>query len=187
MRKRDLAASFPLLGLLSYGPSSGYELKKLAARTISFFWQDGFAQIYTSLRLFESVGYVHRLSPDTNGPRKVITYDLTQRGREAFIAWLEEPVSSFAPKRHELLAKLFFGHMVKPAIATMHLEQYLALQEIMLKELGTVHAQLDKEVNDHEPGKPYWQLTVDHGIAIATALKAWTLSGLEHTRKAGED
>lgn len=175
MRKRDIAASFPLLGLLALGPASGYELKKQAARSIAFFWQDGFAQIYSSLRLFESLGFAVRDPVNEHAARKVITYRITDTGRAAFLAWLAQPVESYAPRRHELLAKLFFASLVPPEVLRGHLERYRELQLHMLAELSKVSDMLLSETgNEEDQGLKYWRLTVEHGMAIASALHHWS-------------
>ena len=47
-----------LLGLLNYGPMTGYELDKAFKASLSFFWQAKASQIYRELGTMEQNGWL---------------------------------------------------------------------------------------------------------------------------------
>ncbi|MGH9601902.1 MAG: PadR family transcriptional regulator, partial [Terriglobales bacterium] len=50
MRSTTNTTRFALLGLLSLGPQSGYDLKKRMEQSIAHFWSESYGQIYPTLR-----------------------------------------------------------------------------------------------------------------------------------------
>ena len=56
---RMLAAALAVLGLLSFGPQSGYDLKQFADASIShFYWSPAKSQVYSELRRLRAAGLV---------------------------------------------------------------------------------------------------------------------------------
>ncbi|MEI7024881.1 PadR family transcriptional regulator [Paenibacillus sp. y28] len=91
---------FGLLGLLTQGPCSGYDLM-LKMEPI---WKAQHSQIYPLLAKMEQEGFVvHELQPQTEKPDKKI-YTITDTGREALLAWLPEPPDERAG-RDEMIIK----------------------------------------------------------------------------------
>ena len=101
-----------ILGLLAWRPRTGYEIKQVTDQSTRFFWGASYGQIYPELRRLEAAGLVaSRAEPRGRVPRRV--FSLTQAGREALDAWLEEPVEAYEV-RDEGLLKLFFGDLMSP-------------------------------------------------------------------------
>ncbi len=171
-KQEDKAGGLPLtsyavLGLLTQGAASGYDLIKRAQGGIAyFFWSPSRSQIYAELgRLFAGGWVSEEAVEQERRPDKRI-YTLTAAGEAALRAWLREPL----PKEdhHVLLLKLFFGdystradliaqvqHARQQAQAT--LDGYRRLQEEKLAH-GT----------DFYP-----QLTLLSGLAHTEATIAW--------------
>ena len=96
-----------ILGLLSFEPRTGYDIKQVTDRSTRFFWGASYGQIYPELRRLEAAGLVEsREEPRGQVPRRV--YRLTEDGRRAFESWLSEPGDQYEV-RDEGLLKLFFG------------------------------------------------------------------------------
>ena len=99
-----------ILGLLAWQPRTGYEIKQVTDQSTRFFWGASYGQIYPELRRLEAAGLVaSREEPRGRVPRRV--FSLTQAGREALDAWLEEPEEAYEV-RDEGLLKLFFGDLM---------------------------------------------------------------------------
>ena len=99
-----------ILGLLAWGPRTGYEIKQITDQSTRFFWGASYGQIYPELRRLEAAGLVgSREEPRGRVPRRV--YSVTKAGRRALGAWLEEADESYEV-RDEGLLKLFFGDLV---------------------------------------------------------------------------
>ncbi len=70
-----------ILGLISLGPRSGYEIKATVDRSTRFFWAASYGQIYPELRRLERDGLIEgEDAPNGARPRRV--YRLTQAGRD---------------------------------------------------------------------------------------------------------
>jgi DNA-binding PadR family transcriptional regulator len=96
-----------ILGLLSLGPRSGYEIKAAVDRSTRFFWAASYGQIYPELRRLEGAGMIEGRDAPTGGRRKRV-YRLTSAGRAALEEWLlgEEFTIEL---RDESLLRLFFA------------------------------------------------------------------------------
>ena len=102
-----------ILGLLSFEPRTGYDIKRVTDRSTRFFWGASYGQIYPELRRLEAAGLVDsHAEPRGRVPRRV--YRLTEDGRRAFELWLSEPGDQYE-LRDEGLLKLFFGECMPEA------------------------------------------------------------------------
>ena len=100
-----------LLGFLTWGPMSGYDLKKVIDGSISNFWSESYGQIYPVLKKLEAEGRV-TCREGQEGGRKRNVYAITEAGSAELDAWLAEPPED-QPSRNELLLKLFFAERRK--------------------------------------------------------------------------
>src|SRR5947207_14273481 len=80
--------AYVILGLLSLGPKSGYEIKASVDGAIRFFWAASYGQIYPELRKLADAGLVEGEARPSGGRRRTV-YQLTDAGREQLGAWLE--------------------------------------------------------------------------------------------------
>ena len=51
------ATSYAILGLLTFGEMSGYDLMKLAAQSVAYFWTPAKSQIYGELKRLVEAGF----------------------------------------------------------------------------------------------------------------------------------
>jgi DNA-binding PadR family transcriptional regulator len=82
----------PLLALLAKEPAHGYELKNLLEQTFGQAYPSpNIGQIYVTLQRLERDGLVSSQDVvQATRPNKRV-YELTQAGRDALAAWIEEP------------------------------------------------------------------------------------------------
>jgi Predicted transcriptional regulators len=164
-----------ILGFLSWKPFTGYELKKLFADSLSFYWSGNSNQIYGSLIQLHKDGDVsiELQAQDKYPTRKV--YAITQKGREALHAWLKsEPA---LPETRELFhIQLAWAEPLSPAELDSLFESYellLANQITMCKETA--------RRGGHKPERSereslIWKRIEDGRIAAYEAELAWTKS-----------
>src|SRR5215467_13951747 len=114
-------SQFAILGLLSFEPMSGYDLKQLIAWSVGHFWREGYGQIYPTLQQLEKQRLVTKKTQRQKGKPDRNVYSLTPAGRERLEKWLNQPASPEIP-RNELLLKLFFGQWVPAAISRSQVE-----------------------------------------------------------------
>ncbi|MEV4310856.1 PadR family transcriptional regulator [Actinocrispum sp. NPDC049592] len=112
-RSRKLnATSYVVLGMLSYGPATSYQLKQRIGSTIGNFWAFAHSQLYDEPARLVTAGLVSQ-SIETGGRRKR-TYSITEEGRRALAEWLAEPTLEQTEVRDTGLLKLFFGFGAAP-------------------------------------------------------------------------
>ena len=102
-----------LLGFLTRGDLTGYELKGAMEESVGFFFGASYGSIYPALRSLEDEGFVRSsLVIQSDRPNKKV-YSLTPEGRAYFLEALEGPpaADSF---RSEFLMQLFFGRHQDP-------------------------------------------------------------------------
>jgi DNA-binding PadR family transcriptional regulator len=100
-----------ILGLLAWGPQTGYDIKRITDRSTRFFWGASFGQIYPELRRLEQRGLVSvRDEPRGRVRRRV--YTITDSGRDALSTWLHDDTELFEI-RDEGLLRLFFGELAE--------------------------------------------------------------------------
>jgi PadR family transcriptional regulator, regulatory protein AphA len=111
-RARLTATECGVLGLLSLGEASGYDLMKLAERSVGFLWQPVKSQLYALLPEFVERGYAERREVAQRGRPDKVVYRLTELGREE----LRTSLLALEPEGRAAHAvfnfKVFFGEIV---------------------------------------------------------------------------
>src|SRR6476620_11691741 len=96
---------YAVLGLLTLGERSGYELDKLARGSIGYFWRPAKSKIYAILpRLVERGLAASEAVAQTTRPDKRL-YRLTPSGEHALREWLESREVPVGVSRDGLLLK----------------------------------------------------------------------------------
>ena len=99
---RASSTQFALLGLLSLGPGSGYDLKRRAEASIGHFWSESYGQIYPTLKQLQAKHLVTRAVKAQSGKPDRLVYTITRAGSAALAAWLAVPPAG-EPFRSALL------------------------------------------------------------------------------------
>lgn len=161
--------SFALLGLLSFGEMSGYDLKRLADRSIRYFyWSPASSQIYAELRRFAELGYVtEREVEQARRPDKRI-YRITEAGLAALREWLSEGDSGPVVVKNPLLLRIFFGTHAPVESLMKEIEQERRRSLGVLESLR----ESERECRGH-PGSLFTYLTIAQGLAVLRARLDW--------------
>src|SRR5579872_2642218 len=95
---------YALLGFLSMGSSSGYDIKKAMEQSTDHFWREGDGSIYPILKQLLDEGLVtcELANAESGKPKKI--YTLTSDGQRELEDWLLED-ALLLPQRNELLLK----------------------------------------------------------------------------------
>jgi PadR family transcriptional regulator AphA len=115
--------SYLVLGLIGLrGPSTPYDLKRAAARSVAYFWSFPHSQLYSEPDRLAAAGLLEIEREEGGRNRKV--YDLTEAGRHALRTWLESPPLEMPELRDTALLQLFFGEFAsREALARLADEQ----------------------------------------------------------------
>lgn len=173
---RDSKSKYAILGILTLAPASGYDIKKYTEEIISHFWHESFGNLYTLLRRMLEQGLVSsRTEPQSGKPNRIV-YSITEKGRHAFHAWLEQP-AAHEILRSELLLKLFFGNQLTPDLLRGHLEAFRTWQLSILEILQAAQKELDSE--QENAGLLFRKLTLRRGLIMGEARIRWADECLE--------
>jgi DNA-binding PadR family transcriptional regulator len=165
--------AYVILGMLAWGPRSGYDIKAHVDRSTRFFWAASYGQIYPELRRLSDAGLVEGEAEAGSGRRRTV-YRLTAAGHRALGDWLGAEPQTFE-MRDEALLKLFFAGAA-PATAAGSLDAKRDYHEAKLKQLREIEA----------TGRPqgFAALVLRFGIESSEWMADWCTREAERLRAA---
>jgi DNA-binding PadR family transcriptional regulator len=172
-----------VLGLLSDGEQSGYDLKKRADTSVGYFWAPARSRIYAILPRLVEAGLVRRRDVRQEGRPDKQLYRLTAEGRRALVAWLSDSPGELGLDSNLLLLKLFFGELAGPEALIEQVRARRQEIERFRAELRTIDAELPRGDRDDL----YPRLTRMYGLAWADAVIAWAKAAERELARAGEE
>jgi DNA-binding PadR family transcriptional regulator len=156
------ATDAALLGLLTHGERSGYDLQRASETSGGFFWAPTKSRIYAVLPQLVERGYATSREVVQSGRPNKQLYRITKPGRAALQAWLEEP-PVFEPERAPILLKLYLGELLEPEVLIEH-----------VRKVRSEAVALKKRLEAQPPAEnTYAELTVRHGLEWARAMIRW--------------
>jgi PadR family transcriptional regulator, regulatory protein AphA len=158
---------FAVLGLLSFGERSGYELKKAAERGVGYVWTAAKSHVYAVLPRLVDGGYAttRRVRQERRPDKQV--YKITCKGERAFKEWLEAPIEERGA-RSPFLLKVFFGGLMSKEALRGHIERRRAEVVQTLEE----YREIEGRIRD-DPQSYYGYVTLRWGLAQARAWIRW--------------
>jgi PadR family transcriptional regulator, regulatory protein AphA len=158
---------YAVLGMLSWGEQSGYELKKIAEAGVGYLWTAAKSHVYAVLPGLVDGGYAtSRRVTQTSRPDKQL-YRITKKGTTAFREWLEEPAEGRG-ERSNFLLKLFFGDQMSKEALVAHVERRRAEAVAELAEFR----EIEKRIKDR-PENYFGYVTLRWGLAQSRAWIRW--------------
>jgi PadR family transcriptional regulator, regulatory protein AphA len=156
-----------VLGLLSLGDASGYDLMKLAERSLGFLWQPVKSQLYALLPQLVERGYAVRRDVRQRGRPDKAVYSLTEEGRDALRTSLLvlEPEGRAANAIFNF--KVFFGDIV----GADHVRDTIEARRRRAFERLDALARVEQGADRHEDYFPL--LTLDLGRDELQAYVRW--------------
>jgi PadR family transcriptional regulator AphA len=155
--------SYIVLGFVSLaGHATPYELKRMVAQSVGYFWSFPHSQLYAEPERLAAAGYLNEEREESGRRRK--RYAITERGRRALEDWVSSPTEDLAELRDPATLQLFFGADPQQ-LADVQLPRYrevLAELEALRGPAGAV-------------GPPGPALALEYGIAVMrTAVRFWS-------------
>ena len=186
---KENRSKFALLGMLADCPMSGYDLRKHAAHSVAHFWKEDYGHIYPTLKLLVDEGLATRVEePAAAGKPGRHVYTVTDEGRDALSAWLEE-MPNPPNLRIELLLKVFFGGMAESERLAEMLSAQAAACEASLRQLRETEALIRRAIaKGGEKGRAarFQLATLDYGKSYYENFAAWCRKTLEGLDAAGK-
>jgi PadR family transcriptional regulator, regulatory protein AphA len=156
-----------VLGIVAFGERSGYELARLAERSIAHLWTSSQSQIYKSLPRLVTEGLARRREVEQQGRPDKSLYRITTKGRVVLRAWLDEVEDEPASGRVVFPLKLFFCEFASRGTAHAHLAAYKRFLERRLERYESLR------VGPLTFDGAYPELVLKHGISRVRATLAW--------------
>lgn len=123
-----------ILGVLSFGPYSGYGIKAFVDNSIRFFWAASFGSIYPELKRLEAMGLISA-TDDAAGGRRRTVYALTAAGTARLREWVTADEQLAYELRDEGLLKLFVASNVVPGDEAAVVRQMILRHQETLDQL----------------------------------------------------
>jgi PadR family transcriptional regulator AphA len=173
--------TYAILGLLTFGEMSGYDVMKLAERSIGHFWTPAKSHVYAELRRIASLGYAtaHRVEQERR-PDKTL-YSITESGRAALRGWLAEPEVVPDQLKSTFTMKVFFGDLVPRELLVAQIKEVRRRAQERLGELRATEERIRGQ-----QGLFYPYLTLKAGLAYTKAEIEWTEEALAELERRDE-
>jgi PadR family transcriptional regulator AphA len=161
-----MSLRYALIGLLAWRPSSGYELTKRFAVSISHAWPVSHSQIYPELARLVSEGLIEQTE---EGPRGRKTYAATPAGVAALREWMRSTEPAY-DRRSEADLREFFLWVIPPAEGLAYLERSANVYRRRLAELENIARTVDW--TSDVPNRAM-RLTLEKGMRNYRMLIEW--------------
>lgn len=175
-----------LLGLISYKPATGYDLKAAFASSIGMFWHASLPQIYRTLGQMEKTGLLSfRIEQQDGKPNRKI-YNLTDQGKKELNDWLSKPLEFPQERKNDILMKIFFGNKISQKNLIEHFKKWRSSAESLQEKLEKEAKQVAAHYSDLTGVKDdmyFWLLTADYGRRQNKAIVEWCDSALKFLEK----
>ncbi|MER7505017.1 PadR family transcriptional regulator [Nonomuraea pusilla] len=155
-----------VLGLLSEGPASGYDLMKLFDLSLSNVWPATQSQLYAELGKLADAGLLEVVA---EGPRGRKEYAITEEGRAELRHWISE-VEPTRVARSDMLLRVFFLAQLDPEQARAYLRRQAEVAGERLERLEGIRSFV-------EDGKDnlsvYGRIALEYGVRLGQAQRQW--------------
>ncbi|WP_369235060.1 PadR family transcriptional regulator [Streptomyces sp. R21] len=156
-----------LLGLLSNGPGSGYDLLGTFKSTLSNVWPATQSQVYTELTRLADGGLI-RVAAE--GPRGRKTYEITTEGRAELRHWLLD-VEPDGYRRNDILLRVFLLGAVEPDEAREFMRRRAEIARIRNAQFTAMDEAIDW---DDDTLSVYGRLTLEWGKRFTRMQAEWS-------------
>lgn len=178
----QMSLAYAIMGLLSYRPMTGYNLKEVFDNSVNHFWHAHLSQIYRELARMEEQGLVVSQIRQQEGKPDRKVYSLTPAGEEKFLAWLQ----NFPPRlalryNDEFLLRIYFAGRMPVREVLYQLIRYQKEVQAKLENFMALIAVVEnysRYVNRPQD-KLYWLMTLELGIELMQTNLRWAGRAIE--------
>lgn len=165
---KDNISYYVILGILSFGECSGYEIKKKIENEIGYFYKISNGQIYPVLKkLLQQNNASYRVEKSDRKPYRKV-YSITDQGYAVLREWLDKTDYP----HNEFLLRLYFGS-IRPISKNIEMvNDFKAVKERHLETYNNISEYFNLKTIDKLQDY-YSYLTLRHGQLIAKAYIDW--------------
>ncbi len=183
---KENRTKFVILGFLDAMPMSGYDIKKISARSIAHFWNEDYGHIYPTLRSLVAEGFAVKTVEAGDGKPDRHVYAITESGRKELARWLA--MDPGRPNlRIELLLKVFLGARMDPKRLIEMLEEEERQCLATLAEYDETEAHLKSEVargSEWARYEKFQLMSLRYGQRYSRSVAEWCRESIQELRAA---
>jgi DNA-binding PadR family transcriptional regulator len=155
-----------VLGLLSSGPASGYDLLKRFEISLANVWPATQSQLYSELNRMADAALVKVAA---EGPRGRKEYAITDSGMAELRHWMIE-VEPERVRRSDMLLRVFFLDLIPPAEAIAYLHRQVEFASSRYSGLEGI-----KQAVEGEDGSlaVYGRIALEWGLRYMATVRDW--------------
>ncbi len=164
---------YAVLGLLTFGDASGYDLSRLASRSVGYMWAPSKSQTYKVLPRLVEWGLAEGREVEQRGRPDKAIYRVTDAGLQALRAWIEDVEEEPSGGVGVFALKLFLAGAASEQATAAQLSAY----EAFLTRRLTAYEDMQANLPDDEP--VHSRILLRHGIVRTLATLAWAREARE--------
>ncbi len=162
-----------ILGLISNGDKTGYEIMTVFRDSLNHFWTAQTSQIYRELRTMENAGWISQRHVSQTGKPDKNVFSITQAGREELLRWLRDGDTPSIVRIPFLMKTFFLGELpLEESIAFFKAFRDAAVFPDDGKQVSD-KAELYRQAVQHPEKAVYWKLTIEFGQMYERMQRAW--------------
>jgi DNA-binding PadR family transcriptional regulator len=171
--RQIMKIDYAILGLLSWKPLTGYDIKKIIQESPYIYWSGNNNQIYKSLIQLEKDGMVScRVIHQENGPSKK-EYDITDLGYETLNHWIKFQEFEMPEYKKTFLVQLSWSANLEKAELDLLLRKYKARVEEIIVMYKEVKRRKINFPDRNEKESYIWNMLYDNMIQTYVAEIDW--------------
>lgn len=172
-----MSLKYGVLGLLKFGPQTGYDINAYFQHSLSFFWKAQTSQIYRELNKLESEGLATSdIVVQYDKPNRKV-YKITEAGNSEFNEWLETGEDK-DDIRETFLMKMFFSGFRDKKKSIEALENYIEFLNQELEEISSICDEVET-IPKNNPHRRYWAATSSYGVMNCKMRIEWAQSVID--------
>ena len=162
-----------ILGLISNGDKTGYEIMTVFRASLSHFWTAQTSPIYRELQTMEKAGWISQTRvPQAGRPDKNV-FSITPAGRRELLRWLRDDNLPTGIRNPVLLKTFFRGELSTEE----NLAFFRAMREAaVFPDDGRQAARttdLYRQAVCHPEKAVYWKFTIEYGRMFEKMHREW--------------
>jgi PadR family transcriptional regulator AphA len=173
-----------ILGLLTRGPLTGYDLKKKFDGSIYLFWTADQSQIYRVLARLAEEGFVtFEPVPQPGKPNRKV-YQITPEGTNELTRWLVSGEARSLRIRSAFLVQLYFSGRLPDDVVVHSLRGDLKQARAELASLENMAEEARTQAGPAPSREHFFRyMTVDYGLWLTRAFIDWAEGTIERIER----
>lgn len=149
---------YVILGFLSEGAKSGYDIKRKMEISVSHFFDASFGAIYPALRKMEKEGSVEKKVVQQEGKPNKNLYVITDKGKGEFQEYMMSPINP-TTMRSDFLIRIFFGRYTTKENMIVWMKNEQEKAQLQMEKFASIKNQFQID--------PFEMITLNYGLELA--------------------